>query len=470
MNQEEVISLKGISKCYRQYTHPVDRLKELIFPKNPRATEFWALRDVDLDVYPGDTLGIVGRNGSGKSTLLQIVAGTLTPTSGQVEVRGRISALLELGSGFNPEFTGCENVFFNGRLLGLEQGEIEARFDRIAAFADIGHFIDQPVKTYSSGMFVRLAFAVAINVDPDILIVDEALAVGDEAFQRKCFSRIRSFREQGKTILFVSHTASSIIELCDRSILVDRGEILLSGSPKLIISKYHKLLYCPNEQVDSLRDEIKELNRSQANFNLTVASTSDSDADAPSLQLLGNLPQPKENKVIKKLNPYYDPNLKPESTVYYITRGAEISDPFITTLEGEKVNHLVRGEEYIYQYTVEFTEDAYQVRFGMLIKTVSGFFLGGAASHPINKLVEFIPANTIAKVEFKFSCLLLPGVYFLNNGVLGAIDGEECYLHRCIDVLMFRVQPEEELLATQIVDFQVEPNVSLCLEQCKVIA
>lgn len=475
MSHEDVICLEGISKCYKQYAYPIDRLKELIIPAHSRATEFWALRNIDFRISQGETLGIVGRNGSGKSTLLQIIVGTLTPTSGQVKVKGRISALLELGSGFNPEFTGRQNVFFNGRLLGLEQEEIEKRFDEIVAFADIGHFIDQPVKTYSSGMFVRLAFAVAINVDPDILIVDEALAVGDEAFQRKCFSRIRAFREQGKTILFVSHAASSVIELCNRSILVDHGEIILSGSPKLIISKYHKLLYCPNDQVEAFREEIKELNRQNNQNHSQNNLVSGEDSDNPSLQLLNN--NHKNNTLVKKLQPFYDPYLKPESTVTYISRGAEIRDPYLTTIEGEKVNNLVRGEEYIYHYTVDFTQDSYQIRFGMLIKTVSGFFLGGAASHPINKMIEFIPEKTTAKVEFKFTCLLLPGVYFLNNGVLGLINAEECYLHRCVDVLMFRVQPEEDLIATQTIDFLIEPNVSLCesnvslsLEQCKIIA
>ncbi|GFE71334.1 ABC transporter ATP-binding protein [Chroococcus sp. FPU101] len=467
MSHEDVICLEGISKCYKQYVYPIDRLKELIIPAHSRAKEFWALKNIDLSITQGETLGIVGRNGSGKSTLLQIIVGTLTPTSGQVKVNGRISALLELGSGFNLEFTGRQNVFFNGRLLGLEQEEIEKRFDEIVAFADIGHFIDQPVKTYSSGMFIRLAFAVAINVNPDILIVDEALAVGDEAFQRKCFSRIRAFRDQGKTILFVSHTASSVIELCNRSILIDHGEIILSGSPKLIISKYHKLLYCPNDQVEAYRKEIKELNRQNNHNNSQTNLVLGDDSDSPSLQLLNHH---KNNTLVKKLQPFYDPYLKPESTVTYISRGAEIRDPYLTTLEGEKVNNLVRGEEYIYHYTVDFSEDAYQVRFGMLIKTVSGFFLGGAASHPINKMIEFISANTTAKIEFKFSCLLLPGVYFLNNGVLGQIDSEECYLHRCVDILMFRVQPEEELTATQTVDFLIEPNVSLYLEQCKIIA
>ncbi len=201
MSEELAISLRGVSKCFKRYDRPVDRLKELLIPGKSRAQEFWALRDIDLDVPKGQTLGIVGRNGSGKSTLLQIIAGTLTPTTGMVQVNGRVSALLELGSGFNPEFTGRQNVFFNGQLLGLTKGEVEERFDEIAGFADIGDFIDQPVKTYSSGMFVRLAFAVAVHVDPEVLIVDEALAVGDGVFVHKCMARIKSFRDEGGTIL-----------------------------------------------------------------------------------------------------------------------------------------------------------------------------------------------------------------------------------------------------------------------------
>ena len=190
MSNEPAISLSQISKVYKRYHRPVDRLREVLLPGKPRAEEFWALRNISLEIPQGDTVGIVGRNGSGKSTLLQIIAGTLQATSGQLQVHGRVSALLELGSGFNPEFTGRQNTFFNGRILGLSQAEIAAKFDDIAAFADIGSFMDQPVRTYSSGMFVRLAFAVAINAEPDILIVDEALSVGDEAFQRKCFARI----------------------------------------------------------------------------------------------------------------------------------------------------------------------------------------------------------------------------------------------------------------------------------------
>ncbi|HBE34999.1 MAG TPA: ABC transporter ATP-binding protein, partial [Cyanobacteria bacterium UBA11368] len=227
---EIAIAINNVSKCFKRYANPADRLKELLLPGTVKAKEFWALRDVSVKIPKGKTIGIVGRNGSGKSTLLQIIAGILTPTRGEVQAQGRIAALLELGSGFNPEFTGRQNVFFNGQLLGLSYQEIEARYDAIAAFADIGDFIDQPVKTYSSGMFVRLAFAVATSVEPDILVVDEALSVGDEAFQRKCFARIQAIKDRGGTILFVSHSPTSVVSLCDSAILMDRGELLLVDS------------------------------------------------------------------------------------------------------------------------------------------------------------------------------------------------------------------------------------------------
>lgn len=236
------IALRNVSKCFRTYEKPSDRLLELLLPTRGRAKEFWALDDISLDIPKGSTVGIIGRNGSGKSTLLQLVAGTLTPTSGEVKVQGRISALLELGSGFNPEFTGRQNVFFNGRLLGLSQAEIEAKFDEIAAFADIGHFIDEPTKTYSSGMFVRLAFAVAVNVDPEILIVDEALAVGDVVFQHRCMRRMRSLMDSGVTTLFVSHDAGSIKTLCNSAVILHEGKIKEVGDPNVVTISYLKLM------------------------------------------------------------------------------------------------------------------------------------------------------------------------------------------------------------------------------------
>ena len=242
MSEDIAISLKKVSKCFQRYAHPVDRLKEILLPGKSKTSQFWALQNVDLEIEKGQTVGIVGRNGSGKSTLLQIIARTLTPTVGEVVVRGRVSALLELGSGFNPEFTGTQNVFFNARLLGLNQQEIEDKFDAIAAFADIGDFIEQPVKTYSSGMFVRLAFAVAVNVEPEILIVDEALAVGDIVFQHRCMRRMRSMMDSGVTTLFVSHDSGAIKTLCNSAVMIDAGKIYASGTPNNVIIKYMKLV------------------------------------------------------------------------------------------------------------------------------------------------------------------------------------------------------------------------------------
>lgn len=238
MGEEIAISLKNISKSYKRYARPVDRLKEILLPGKSHAQEFWALQDVSLEVTKGETLGIIGQNGSGKSTLLQIIAGTLTATTGEVYVHGRVSALLELGSGFNPEFTGRQNVFFNGQILGLSRAEIEAKFDKIASFAEIGDFMEQPVKTYSSGMFVRLAFSVAINVNPEVLIVDESLAVGDGVFVHRCMAKIRDFQDAGGTILFVSHDIGSISRLCSKALWINKGLIVDSGKPPEVCKHY----------------------------------------------------------------------------------------------------------------------------------------------------------------------------------------------------------------------------------------
>lgn len=444
MGEELAISLKNVSKCFKRYDRPVDRLKEVLLPSKNYADVFWALRDISLDIPKGRSVGIVGRNGSGKSTLLQIIAGTLTATTGEIQVNGRISALLELGSGFNPEFTGRQNVFFNGRLLGLTQKEIENKFDEIAGFADIGDFIEQPVKTYSSGMFIRLAFAVATSVTPDLLIVDEALSVGDEAFQRKCFARIQSIQDRGGTILFVSHSASSIVELCKYAVLMSHGEILLSGSPKVIVSKYQKLIYAPSDRIERLTQEIRDLNQENTTTEkILPIAENPNDLQPNSLEDFD----------------LYDPNLIPQSTISYISRGATIKNCRITTLDGKLVNILQSRHKYIYKYQVTFTDAADRVRFGMLIKTVSGFEIGGTISHLLDRPINRIEQGEIVEVEFKFNCLLQAGVYFLNAGVVGSIDDREQYLDRHIDIAMFRVQLEDDTLATGIIDFCVEPDI-----------
>lgn len=230
MSSDIVVDVKNISKCYHMFDKPKDRLLQSLYRNRKKLyKEFWALHDISFQVGKGECIGILGRNGSGKSTLLQIITGTLKPSVGSVNINGRIAALLELGSGFNPEFTGRENIYMNGTIMGLSMKEIECRIPLIESFADIGHFIDQPVKVYSSGMFVRLAFACAINVDPDILIVDEALAVGDLSFQLKCIERMNSFKKQGKTILFVSHDVYTVRNFCDYAIWLKDGKIHMNG-------------------------------------------------------------------------------------------------------------------------------------------------------------------------------------------------------------------------------------------------
>jgi len=262
MSSDVAIRVTNLSKCYLIYDRPQDRLKQSIVPRLQRLIrrqpasyyrEFWALRDVSFEVKKGETVGIIGRNGAGKSTLLQLICGTLTPTYGSVEVNGRVAALLELGSGFNPEFTGRENVYMNASLLGLSRREIDERFDQIVEFADIGDFIDQPIKMYSSGMVVRLAFAVIAHVDADILIVDEALAVGDAFFVQKCMRFLRDFIKRG-TLLFVSHDTPAVVNLCSRAILLNHGKIEMQGEPKEVAEHYLEELYREKQETKAVNE------------------------------------------------------------------------------------------------------------------------------------------------------------------------------------------------------------------------
>ncbi|MDD5482288.1 MAG: ABC transporter ATP-binding protein [Kiritimatiellae bacterium] len=237
-----MISVEHLNKVYRLYHRPSDRFRELLRPRKKYHQDFYALRDISLRVRRGETLGIIGRNGSGKSTLLKIIAGILTPTGGGVFVRGRVAALLELGAGFNPLLTGMENIYFSGTIMGYTRREIDRRMDEMIAFAGVGDYLDQQVRTYSSGMFVRLAFAVAISVDPDILIVDEALAVGDMNFQAKCFRKLADFREKGKTVIFVTHALDTVIRYCDRAVVLDRGRLVAEGGPKQAVDAYKRIM------------------------------------------------------------------------------------------------------------------------------------------------------------------------------------------------------------------------------------
>ena len=246
MSSESLIKINNLSKCYQIYEQPQDRLKQFVYPRLQRLVgqnvkqfyrEFWALKDVSMEIKKGETVGIIGRNGSGKSTLLQMICGNLNPTSGSIQTKGRIAALLELGSGFNPEFTGRDNVYMNAGILGLTKEEVDQRFDDIARFADIGEFLEQPIKTYSSGMVMRLAFAVIVHVDADILVIDEALAVGDAIFVQKCMRFIRKFMKSG-TVIFVSHDMNSVINLCQKAIWLRDGQNIQSGDSKIIGEAY----------------------------------------------------------------------------------------------------------------------------------------------------------------------------------------------------------------------------------------
>ncbi|MCG6134184.1 MAG: ABC transporter ATP-binding protein [Nostoc sp. LLA-1] len=382
MGEEIAISLKNISKCYKRYARPVDRLKEILLPDKSYAQEFWALRDISLDVPKGETLGIIGQNGSGKSTLLQIIAGTLTPTTGEVYVNGHVSALLELGSGFNPEFTGRQNVFFNGQILGLSREQIETKFDEIAAFAEIGDFIEHPVKTYSSGMALRLAFAVVANTEPSILIVDEALAVGDAKFQARCMKRIRQLKEQGVTILFVSHDSGSVKMLCNSAVLINHGRILEIGEPKEVINHYIALLSSDNNE-----NEVEIENK-----------------ESPGITLIEE-----KNDFIKKIE---ETSLHRHGNKLAIIKNVTLSD-----IEGEQVTKLETGKTFQISVLLEAKEQLSDLIVGISIRNLMGLVIYGMNTHLLNIKLPELNQNQELTVSFQIPCYMNKGVYTITVGI-----------------------------------------------------
>ncbi|WP_446345021.1 ABC transporter ATP-binding protein [Coleofasciculus chthonoplastes] len=427
MMSEIAISLTNVSKCYKRYNRPLDRLKEIVLPGKSRAQEFWALRDINLEVAPGETLGIVGQNGSGKSTLLQIIAGTLTPTTGEVWVNGRVSALLELGSGFNPEFTGRQNVFFNGQILGLSREEIEAKFDSIAAFADIGDFLDQPVKTYSSGMVVRLAFAVIANIDPTILIVDEALAVGDARFQARCMKRIRQLKEQGVTILFVSHDSASVKMLCNRAALMDSGSILEVGTPKTVIDHYIGLLSSENtgnnQGILSVRQKL-ELNHGNQSFSQT---------DCFHKHRHGN-------------------------------QLAVINDVKILDVNNRPVKIIQTGASFQVWLRLEFKAKLSDCVIGISIRNLMGLVIYGTNTKLMNCQLPKSEIGQGMTIGFKLPCYLHKGIYTVTIG----IHSEEGLSYDWIDdLVVFEVingnHCEGVVDLDPTLNVEVETNDHLCL-------
>lgn len=406
MSSDALIVARGLGKSYPLYDRPHHRMLELLLGGRGGRwrREHPALRPMDFEIRAGECVGIVGSNGSGKSTLLQILCGTLAPSVGSVRVGGRIAALLELGAGFNPEFTGLENVHLNGALLGLTRAEIGERLDRILAFADIGEFIHQPVRTYSSGMFVRLAFAVAIHVDPDVLIVDEALSVGDEAFQRKCFARIEEMRRAGATILFVSHSSQTVVQLCDRALWLEAGVLRMDGSPRDVVAAYHRAV----------------LSGDPSDAGAVTAS-------APSM--------PADDGSGFELR-------RSAATVEYERSGGELTGATLASIEGQGTDVLQRGERYRFGYTLRVDRDAPGARAGMMVRNRAGIELAGA-SVELHRLLGRDPrAGETLRIELEFDCLMYPGTYFLSCGAMANGPGGEAYLHRLVDAFEIRVLPE----------------------------
>jgi lipopolysaccharide transport system ATP-binding protein len=459
MSSDLVIQATNVGKVFRSYAKPHHRLAELLIPGRSHhlGRDFHALEAVDFEVYRGETVGIVGKNGSGKSTLLQILCGIMEPSTGSVSIRGRVAALLELGAGFNPEFTGRENVILYASVLGFSTAEIEKKLPDVIRFADIGHFIDEPVKHYSSGMFVRLAFAAAIHVDPDILVIDEALSVGDEAFQRKCFSRIEEIKRRGATILFVSHAASTVLQLCDRALVLYNGRRTYLGSPNSAIAIYQRLLYAAPDRIDTMLAQAYAWDRSGSEWvsDDVVNTVDEPECTGGAMECL---------EVADTLE-RFDAGLVSQSAFEFESHGVTIRQPCLRNASGEMVNVLRQGSHYWYEYEVEFARPAAHVHFGMLIKSVAGVELAGASSHRFDDSLAEVVAGTRTRVRFHWRCNLLPGVYFLNAGCVGVPEGGgggEIFLHRVVDAYAFRVETSERPRRTAgFFDVLVEPFVAL---------
>lgn len=405
MKKKIAIQVKSLNKIYKLYDKPSDRMKEALgLSKKKKYKEHHALDQVDLTIYQGETVGIIGTNGSGKSTILKIITGVLNPSGGKVTVNGRISALLELGAGFNMEYNGIENIYLNGTMIGFSEKEIDEKMEAILEFADIGDYVYQPVKTYSSGMFVRLAFAVAINIEPEILIVDEALSVGDVFFQAKCYHKFEEFKEMGKTILFVSHDLSSISKYCDRVVLLNQGVKLGEGSPKEMIDVYKRVLVGQYEMQE------------QEGANLLE------DKDIAAAAKMGVNPELLE----------------------YGTNAAKIIEYYITDDKGIHTTAVIKGQEFSIHMKVDFMEDVPAPIFAFTIKNIKGTEITGTNTMVEKAFLE--PAQAGAKKEAVFTqkMSLQGGEYLLSLGVTGyERDKFEVY-HRLYDVLNLTVISDKD--------------------------
>lgn len=393
------IKVEDVCKIYKLYERPSDRLRDALgLAGKKRYREHHALNHVSFEVQKGETVGIIGTNGSGKSTILKIITGVLNPTSGNVEIEGRISALLELGAGFNMEYSGIENVYLNGMMMGFSREEMDGRLEEILRFADIGDFVNQPCKTYSSGMFVRLAFAVAINIDPEILIVDEALSVGDVFFQAKCYKKFEDFKAQGKTIIFVSHDISSVAKYCDRVILLNKGDKLSEGNPKDTINLYKKVLLKQSDNIG----------------NGKVLSQDDG--------------QPGQTELWKS-----NYQLNPEVNEYG-TGEAEIIDFAIVDEYGSYTNCIQKGTSFEIKSKVRFQTDISDPIFTYTFKTVQGTAVTGTNTMYEKAGIGMAKAGEIYVASFKQNMDLQGGEYLLSISCTGYVGGEFRAYHRLYDV------------------------------------
>lgn len=409
---EFAIQVKHLDKMYKLYNKPSDRLRETLGFKVP-VREHYALRDVNFQVERGETVGIIGTNGSGKSTILKIITGVLNPTAGEVKVDGRISALLELGAGFNMEYTGIENVYLNGTMMGFSKEEVDARLQDILDFADIGDFVYQPVKSYSSGMFVRLAFAVAINIDPEILIVDEALSVGDVFFQAKCYRKFEEFKKMGKTILFVSHDLSSISRYCDRVILLNKGVKLEEGSPKQMVDMYKQLLVGQDPaKAEEKKEEQKESWSQQFQVN---------------------------------------PNM-----LEYGTKLAEIVDFAVLDDKDRCTNTIEKSSSFRIRMKVVFHQDIQEPIIAYTFKDVKGTEITGTNTLFEKKSVEHSQAGDSCTVTFEQEMFLQGGEYLLSFGCTGYKDGEFTVFHRLYDACNITVVSNKNTVGFYDMNSKVE--------------
>lgn len=409
---EFAIQVKHLDKMYKLYNKPSDRLRETLGFKVP-VREHYALRDVNFQVERGETVGIIGTNGSGKSTILKIITGVLNPTAGEVKVDGRISALLELGAGFNMEYTGIENVYLNGTMMGFSKEEVDARLQDILDFADIGDFVYQPVKSYSSGMFVRLAFAVAINIDPEILIVDEALSVGDVFFQAKCYRKFEEFKKMGKTILFVSHDLSSVSRYCDRVILLNKGVKLEEGSPKQMVDMYKQLLVGQDPaKAEEKKEEQKESWSQQFQVN---------------------------------------PNM-----LEYGTKLAEIVDFAVLDDKDRCTNTIEKSSSFRIRMKVVFHQDIQEPIIAYTFKDIKGTEITGTNTLFEKKSVEHSQAGDSCTVTFEQEMFLQGGEYLLSFGCTGYKDGEFTVFHRLYDACNITVVSNKNTVGFYDMNSKVE--------------